>query len=48
SSAGFSLAQIAWIYVPIMGLWGFGAWRLGQIYTHMKASMQTKDTEMRC
>jgi AAA family ATP:ADP antiporter len=46
TSAGFSLAQIAWIYVPIMGLWGFGAWRLGQIYTQMKASIKTADTEI--
>ena len=36
TSAGFSLAQIAWIYVPIMGLWGFGAWRLGRLYTQFR------------
>lgn len=35
-SAGFSIAQIAWIYVPIMGIWGFGAWRLGQLYTKLR------------
>jgi AAA family ATP:ADP antiporter len=34
--AGFSIAQIAWIYVPIMGLWGIGAWRLGQLYARMR------------
>jgi len=38
-SAGLSVAQIAWIYVPIMALWGFGAWRLGQIYTRMRSSV---------
>jgi AAA family ATP:ADP antiporter len=38
TSAGLSVAQIAWIYVPIMGVWGFGAWRLGKIYTQMRAS----------
>jgi AAA family ATP:ADP antiporter len=37
TSAGLSIAQIAWVYVPVMGLWAFGAWRLGQIYTRMKA-----------
>ena len=37
-SAGFSIAQIAWIYVPVMALWGFGAWRLGRIYTRMRGS----------
>jgi len=36
TSAGLSVAQIAWLYVPVMGLWAFGAWRLGQIYTRMK------------
>jgi len=34
-SAGLSIAQIAWIYVPIMIVWGFGAWKLGKIYTQM-------------
>ena len=34
--AGLSIAQIAWVYVPVMGLWAFGAWRLGRIYTRMK------------
>ncbi len=36
TSAGLSLAQVAWVYVPVMGLWAFGAWRLGRIYTRMK------------
>jgi len=36
-SSGFSLAQIAWMYLPIMGLWGFGAWRLGRLYNGMRA-----------
>lgn len=35
-SAGLSIAKIAWIYVPIMGLWGIGAWRLGQLYTKLR------------
>ena len=36
TSAGLSLAQMAWIYVPVLGLWGFGAWRLGRIYVQMR------------
>jgi len=40
TSAGISLAHIAWIYVPIMGIWGFGAWRLGQLYAQMRASVK--------
>jgi AAA family ATP:ADP antiporter len=35
-SAGLSISKIAWIYVPIMGLWGFGAWRLGRLYTKLR------------
>jgi AAA family ATP:ADP antiporter len=35
-SAGLSLAHVAWIYVPVLGLWGFGAWRLGRIYARMR------------
>jgi len=40
TSAGISLAHIAWIYVPIMGIWGFGAWRLGKLYAQMRASIK--------
>ena len=42
TSAGLSISQIAWMYVPVMGLWGFGAWRLGQIYTRMKSAVAEK------
>jgi AAA family ATP:ADP antiporter len=35
-SAGLSIAQIAWVYVPIMGLWGIGAWRLGKLYAGLR------------
>jgi AAA family ATP:ADP antiporter len=37
SSAGLSVAQMTWLYLPIMGIWVFGAWRLGRIYTAMRA-----------
>ena len=40
TTAGLTLAHIAWIYVPIMGIWGFGAWRLGKLYTQMRASVK--------
>ena len=40
TSAGLTLAHIAWIYVPIMGIWGFGAWRLGKLYAQMRASIK--------
>ena len=40
TSAGLSLAQMAWIYVPVLGLWGFGAWRLGRIYKQMRERLK--------
>jgi AAA family ATP:ADP antiporter len=39
TTAGLSMAQIAWIYVPIMGLWAWGAWSLGKIYTELRAGL---------
>jgi AAA family ATP:ADP antiporter len=41
-SAGISMAKIAWIYVPIMGIWGFGAWRLGQLYTSLRKQAENQ------
>jgi len=35
-TAGLTISQIAWIYVPVMGLWGFGAWRLGRLYSELR------------
>jgi AAA family ATP:ADP antiporter len=32
SSTGLGLGQIAFVYLPIMGLWTWGAWRLGRLY----------------
>jgi len=39
SAMGFSVAQIAWLYVPVMGFWAWGAWSLGNIYTGMRAAI---------
>jgi AAA family ATP:ADP antiporter len=36
TSAGFSVAQMTWVYLPVMGLWAFGAWRLGKIYAGLR------------
>jgi len=47
TTAGFSMAQIAWIYVPIMGLWGIGAWRLGKLYMQMRAKLPPGESEVR-
>jgi AAA family ATP:ADP antiporter len=38
-SAGFSLANIAWIFVPVLGVWGLGAWRLGKIFQRFRSTV---------
>ena len=43
-SAGLSLAHVAWIYVPVLGLWGVGAWRLGRIYARMREQLTAGET----
>ena len=32
TSAGLGLSQIAFLYLPVMALWTWGAWRLGSLY----------------
>ena len=44
-SAGLGLSQIAWIYVPIMAVWGFGAWRLGQLYMGMRSRLKSDEDD---
>ena len=45
SALGLSVAQITWIYVPVMGFWAWGAWSLGKIYTEMRAAIDQADRE---
>ncbi len=40
TSAGLSLSQISWFYLPVMGLWGLGAWRLGKLYTGLRQQVK--------
>lgn len=40
-TAGLSLSQIAWIYVPLMGIWAAVAWRLGKTYTRLKDQLNS-------
>ncbi len=37
--AGLSVAQIAWAYLPLIGLWAWGAWKLGVTYTALRAGV---------
>jgi AAA family ATP:ADP antiporter len=41
TTAGLSLSQITWFFLPVMGLWGLGAWRLGKIYTGLRQQLKT-------
>ena len=27
------------MYLPVMGLWGYGAWRLGRLYNELRAQV---------
>ena len=36
STAGLSVGQMAWFYLPAMGAWAWGAWRLGRTYTSLR------------
>ncbi len=40
TSAGLSLSQITFIYLPVMGLWGLGAWRLGKLYALLRQQVK--------
>ena len=40
-TAGLSIGQVAWIYIPILGVWGIGAWHLGKTYTRLKEQLDT-------
>ena len=39
--AGLSIAQVAWIYIPIMAVWAIGAWHLGKSYTRLKGQLDS-------
>lgn len=38
-TAGLSLSQLAWVYVPILAVWGFGAWHLGKAYNQLRGQL---------
>jgi len=45
-TAGLSLSQLAWVYIPILGMWGIGAWHLGKAYMRLKGQLDSSE-EMR-
>jgi len=40
-TAGLSISQIAWVYIPILGIWSIGAWHLGKAYTRLKGRLES-------
>lgn len=45
--AGLSLAQAAWIYIPIMAMWALAAWYLGKAYIRLKNQLDMEDVPVR-
>ena len=39
--AGLSISQVAWLYIPVMVIWGMGAWKLGKAYTGLRRSLDS-------
>jgi AAA family ATP:ADP antiporter len=37
---GLSMSSIVWLYLPVMAIWGIGAWKLGQKYEQLKAALE--------
>jgi AAA family ATP:ADP antiporter len=41
-TAGLSISQVAWLYIPILGVWGLGAWHLGKAYTRLRERLEPR------
>lgn len=44
-SLGIPIANIVWLYLPILAIWGFGAWKLGRKYESLKAQFESASKE---
>jgi AAA family ATP:ADP antiporter len=42
---GMGMSSIVWMYLPIMGIWGFGAWKLGKEYERLKSQLAVSTKE---
>jgi len=38
-TAGLTISQAAWLYLPLMAVWGVGAWQLGKAYTRLRSQL---------
>ncbi len=37
---GLSIAHIVWLYLPVLAIWMFGAWRLGKLYETLRSQAE--------
>jgi AAA family ATP:ADP antiporter len=37
---GLGMASIVWLYLPVLGIWSVGAWKLGKEYERLKARLE--------
>ena len=37
---GLGMSSIVWLYLPVMAVWGLGAWKLGQKYEQLKGQLE--------
>ena len=42
---GISMAHIVWLYLPVMVIWGLGAWRLGRGYEALRDQVEASSKE---
>jgi AAA family ATP:ADP antiporter len=43
-TAGFSIGQMVWLFLPVLGLWGWGAWTLGRSYERLNGQAGTDES----
>ncbi len=42
---GMTMANIVWLYLPILTIWGFGAWKLGRKFEQLKLQLEESTKE---
>ena len=44
--AGLSISEVAWVYLPILTIWGIAAWHLGKAYNRLKGQLDAKSARL--
>ena len=44
-SMGLSVAAIAWLYLPVLAIWGLGSWRLGRRYEALRDQVEGRSND---